>query len=312
MGIRYRRTTALVLSLLLTGCTTPRGAGFESEVLSASKVSDPQNPTGEKITDFTVHAVTRDSLPALATWPAIGERSYSWIPRRAQSASMIIAPGDRVNVRVWDTEDNSLLAGPGERAANLQDVQVSPSGAVFLPFIGEMKISGMSPETARARIEERFLTSIPSAQVQLSVEPGRANTANLVSGVANPGVYPLIDRDVTLLSLLAKGGGVQNAMKNPQIRLMRGNAIHGVSVERLFEDPSLDTTLQGGDRIIVEEDKRYFLSLGAAGNEAMHPFPKDRVSALDAMSLMGGLEDNTANPKGILIRPGWPWCLRRC
>lgn len=306
MGIRYRRATALVLSLVLAGCTTPRGAGFESEVLAASKVPDPNAPDGQKVADFTVHPVTRDSLAALAGWPATGLRSYSWIPRREQPASMIIAPGDSVNVHVWDTEDNSLLAGPGERVANLQNVRVSPSGSVFLPFVGEMKISGMAPETARARIEERFLSSIPSAQVQLSVAPGRENTANLVSGVANPGVYPLIDRNTTLLTLLAQGGGVQPSLKNPQIRLMRGSAIHGVSVQRLFEDPSLDTTLQGGDRVIVEEDKRYFLSLGAAGTEAMHLFPKDQVSALDAMSLMGGLEENTANPKGILILREYP------
>jgi polysaccharide export outer membrane protein len=57
----------------------------------------------------------------------------------------------------------------------------------------------------------------------------------------------------------------------------------------------------GGDKVYVENDKRYFLSLGAASKEAIHPFPKDLVTALDAMSLIGGLSDTRANAKGILI-----------
>ena len=39
-------------------------------------------------------------------------------------------------------------------------------------------------------------------------------------------------------------------------------------MERLLADPSLDTTLRGGDKIYVEKDERYFLSLGATGREA--------------------------------------------
>jgi polysaccharide export outer membrane protein len=142
--------------------------------------------------------------------------------------------------------------------------------------------------------------------VQLQVLQGRANAANLVSGVAKPGVYPLPDSDYTLLSLLAEGGGVEQGLKNPQVRLMRGGSVYGISVSRLFGDPGLDTTLRGGDRVIVEEDSRYFLSLGAAGSEALHVFPKDQVSALDALSLIGGVQDSRANPRGILILREYP------
>ncbi|MEL6960378.1 MAG: polysaccharide export protein, partial [Pseudomonadota bacterium] len=68
----------------------------------------------------------------------------------------------------------------------------------------------------------------------------------------------------------------------------------------------MDTTLQGGDKIFVEEDDRTFLSLGAAGTEAIHPFPTANVSALDALSIVGGLSDERANAKGILILRTYP------
>lgn len=303
--VRLRQhLTVLLTCLALAACTLPRGAGFESEVLRPEKARAADGSVLPA--DFAVFAVTRATQAQLATWPAVGAAGHAWIRRQKQPVSMIIAPGDLISVQVWDTEDNSLLAGPGHRVTSLADMKVSSSGSVFLPFVGDMRLAGMSPQTARARIEERYVTAIPSAQVQVSVKPGRANTANLVSGVENPGVYPLEDRDTTILSLIALGGGVRDSTPNPQVRLFRGDKVYGIALERLFADPGLDTTLVGGDRVIIEPEKRYFLSLGAAGREAEHLFPRDRVSALDAMSIVGGVSDTRANPKGILILREYP------
>ena len=48
------------------------------------------------------------------------------------------------------------------------------------------------------------------------------------------------------------------------------------------------------------------MSLGAAGKEALINFPRDHITALDAMSLVGGVNQLTANPKGILILRDYP------
>ena len=70
--------------------------------------------------------------------------------------------------------------------------------------------------------------------------------------------------------------------------------------------PELDTTLRGGDKIFIQPEDRYFLSLGAAGHQALINFPRDSISTLDAMSIIGGLNASTANPKGILILRDYP------
>jgi polysaccharide export outer membrane protein len=127
-----------------------------------------------------------------------------------------------------------------------------------------------------------------------------------VSGVRAPGSYPLLDQDYTVLALLAEAGGVNETLNNPQIRLIRDDQIYGTSVARLFEDPALDTTLRGGDKVLVESDDRFFLSLGATGREAEHLFPRDRISALEAMSIMGGVAEQRANPQGILVLRQYP------
>ena len=297
------RLLVVTVSLALAACSTPRGAGFEAEVLAATGETDAN---GEAIYDFEVHEVTRATLPVLSGWPSLTNRRYAWINGGMQPASPIIATGDTLQVVIWDAEENSLLTSPGQRVAQLQDVTVGADGRIFIPFVGEMRVAGMAPGTARARIEEELIRTVPSAQVQVNVVPGRSNTANLVSGVNRPGVYPLPDRNTTVLSLISEGGGVRSDFVNPQIRLFRGQQIFGTSVSRLFENPSLDTVMRGGDRIIIEEEDRFFLALGAANNQDIHVFPKDHVTALDALSIIGGVEESRADPQGILILRDYP------
>ncbi|SDF15832.1 polysaccharide biosynthesis/export family protein [Limimaricola pyoseonensis] len=287
--------------LLAAGCTTlPRGAALKREILREEAVED-----GEA-RNFMVAPVTRALLPVYAAWPETGGERYPWIERVDQPDTRIIAPGDVIKVTIWSTEENGLLTGPGQRFAVLPEIRVGSAGTVFLPYVGDLKISGMSPETARARIEAEYVTVTPSAQVQLEFAEGRQNTVSLVSGVARPGSYPLPDRDFTVMNLIAEGGGVPPALNNPQIRLVRGERIFGTSVERLLDTPRLDTTLVGGDKIHVEADDRTFLSLGAAGRESLHPFPEDHVTALEALSIIGGVNDARADPGGVLILRRYP------
>ncbi|OUD08267.1 polysaccharide biosynthesis protein [Marivivens niveibacter] len=300
MGFPLRMIVAAGLCLGLTACVTPRGAGFQSEVISASR------PENQEALNFQVVPVTEETRAALSYWPAVGEEARSWIRNAGQPSSLIVASGDAISVTVWDTEENSLLAGMGGRMAQLQDVIVSSNGEINLPYIGDLRVAGMSIDTLRDRIEERYAETIPSAQVQVQVKPGRANHVNLVSGVSSPGVYPLEGRDVTVMSVLAQAGGAAATLENPQMTLIRGQHIYGISLERLFDHPELDAEVRGGDRIIVTEDERKFLSLGAAGSQAEHVFPSDVVTAAQALSIIGGVDAARANPKGILVLREYP------
>ena len=58
--------------------------------------------------------------------------------------------------------------------------------------------------------------------------------------------------------------------------------------------------------MFVEEDTRYFLSFGAAGREDQHRFTRNEMSAMDAVAVMGGVQDSKADPKGILILREYP------
>ncbi|WP_158971877.1 polysaccharide biosynthesis/export family protein [Chachezhania sediminis] len=282
-----------ILGLLPACGRLPSGGPVREEVVSQS---------GDPNTDFAVYPVTRAFLPTVTHWPPAGRAErLSWLPASRGPMTQAIRPGDKLALRIWDSGDNSLLTAPGQREVTLQQTTVAPNGTVFLPYVGDVNVLGLSPDLARSELQSKIEAIVPSAQVQLEMSEGRSNSVDLVSGVARPGPYPMPDRDYSVMALIAAGGGISQGITNPQIRLMRSGHIYGTSVERLMDNPGLDARLSAGDRVFVEADTRYFLSFGATGTEAVHPFTKDDVSAMDAVAIMGGFNDNRADPKGLLI-----------
>lgn len=278
---------------ILTGCAMPRGAAMVSEVVNEK---DKENPS------FQVVEVTRDALPEIATWPKTGwSGEYRWLPAKNAPSAPVIRNGDRIGLIIWDSQENSLLTSPSEKSVNMVDLVVSPSGTVFVPYLGDVVVTGMTPDTARQQIQDAILPIAPDAQVQITHASGQANSADLVSGVTNPGTYPLAGRDVSILSLIAQGGGISSELRNPLVRLIRADQTYEIRAESLFADASMNVLVRGNDKVLVEEDNRYFTALGATGTEQLVYFEKEEITALEAMSIIGGLSDSRANPKGVLV-----------
>lgn len=206
-----------------------------------------------------------------------------------------------MSILVWDNQENSLIAGEGGQIANIAAQSVSASGKIFLPYVGEVNVRGLTEDSARRRVQEQYDAIVPSAQVQLSVVQGRNNSVDVVSGVGAPGRYPLESRNTQLLSVLALSGGVKSDLRNPLIRLQRGGRTYQTRVETLLEDASRNVRVRGGDQVIVVEDKRSFNVLGATGTQQLIYFQQDRMTVMDALSTTGGLNASRANPEGVLV-----------
>ncbi|WP_424941094.1 polysaccharide biosynthesis/export family protein [Aliiroseovarius sp. S253] len=287
-----------VSAFILASCGAPRGAAIQSEIVGGD---------AESRSDLAVYNVSKATLPAISRWPAPNtDGNYSWPSRGAAAADKPIRPFDRVDVTVWDSEESSLLSTPNQNTVQMQNMQVSAGGTIFLPFVGTVHIAGMPHSAARARIQRKYVEVIPSAQVQLNVTQGTRGTVSVVSGVARPGPITMDDPSFTVLNAIASAGGPDKNLDNPAIKLIRGSKTYLRPLGQVMANASYDTYLQPGDKLAVESDRRYFRSLGAASKEALIPFAKSEISALDAMSLIGGLSDARANPKGILILREYP------
>lgn len=293
-----RHGLGLIALLGLTACTAlPRGAAVDTEILK--DVSEEQ-------TTFQVIEVTRANTPTLHGWPRTGLH-YHWIETSRGPTSPLIRTGDRIDITIWDNQENSLITGPTSNMITMPGMTVSSSGTIFVPYVDEVLIRGMTPDQARREIQDELTVIAPDAQVQLAMASGVQNSVSFVSGVKSPGTYPLPDRNTTILSGLSLAGGVDTDLRNPSVSLIRGDSTYRIPADDLYASARKNTRLYGGDKIIVQEDDRSFTALGASGVENIVYFPKTNLTALEAISLIGGIDARRADPRGILILREFPF-----
>ncbi len=249
--------------------------------------------------DAFIVAVNDRVSRATAVTPALGF-SQTFI-NAGQIGSDTISAGDTLGLTIWENVDDGLLAAQGGNATQLEEVQVDGAGFIFVPYAGRIKAAGNSPEAIRRIITQRLSEQTPDPQVQVRRIAGDGATVSLIGAVGAQGVYPIERPTRTLSTMLAQAGGVSITPEIAQVTVLRGGQKGKIWFEDLYQHPELDIALRGGDRILVEEDTRSFIALGATGSQRQVPFESQNLSALEGIAQVGGLSSATADPTGVFV-----------
>jgi polysaccharide biosynthesis/export protein len=288
-GARYLVLVTVVVSV--AGCGLPRSGPNKREIFSSSVL--------EKGDAFVVSVNDRVTR-ATAVVPSL-EFSKSF-----QAAGRIgadtLQPGDVLSLQIFENvKDEPLLSVAGERVSVLTDVQVDDKGNIFVPYAGTIKAAGRTPDQLRADITKELDTQTPDPQILVSRVAGDGSAVSVTGGVAGPGVYPIERPSRTLLGMLSRAGGVAIEPAVAQVRVTRGRSTHKIWLQDLYENPALDIALRPGDKIVVEEDRRAYVALGATGTQTRVPFDTQTLSAIEAIAQVGGLNTNLADPTGVFV-----------
>lgn len=291
-GSRLVRAVALLASLaLVASCGLPRSGPNKREILSGSV---------DKKGDAFIVPVTPAVSRATAEQPSFGF-SESFKKAGLVGADMI-STGDTLVVTVFENvKDDPLLGNTGQRVTALSQIQVDGQGYIYIPYAGRIRASGQTPEGLRQAITRQLEDQTPDPQVTVSRAAGDGSSVSIAGQAAGPGVYPIEAPTRTLATMLAKTGGVAIDPDIAIVRVTRGSHSGRVWLNDLYENPALDIALRPGDRIVIEEDSRSFIALGATGAQNLVPFESETLSALEAIATVGGLQTMAADPKGVFI-----------
>lgn len=291
VSIRWAKPVAmLALVGILAACTLPRVGPNKREIFAGSV----QNKG-----DAFIVAVNDRVTRATAVVPALGFSSE--FKNAARLTSDTIRPGDVLGLTVWENVDDGLLAGEAQNSTILEEVQVDSAGFIFVPYAGRLRAAGNTPNQLRETITAKLEDQTPDPQVQVRRLAGDGSTVSLVGAVGQQGVYPIERPTRTLSAMLANAGGVTIQSEIAQITVIRGNSQGKIWFQDLYDYPQLDIALRGGDRILVEEDRRAFTALGATSQQARVPFETQDLSALEAIAQVGGLISVSSDPTGVFI-----------
>ncbi|HLQ18859.1 MAG TPA: polysaccharide biosynthesis/export family protein [Tabrizicola sp.] len=292
-----RKSFAIKAIVLLTtvsfvaACGLPRSGPSKREILAGAV---------DKKGDAFIVPVTPAITAATAVQPSFG---FSDAFRNAGLVGAdTIAAGDTIGVTVYENvKDEPLLGNTGQRVSNLSEVQVDGQGYIYIPYAGRIKAAGQTPEGLRQAITRKLEDQTPDPQISVTRDPGEGSTVSISGQAGANGVYPIEASTRTLATMLAKSGGVAVDPEIAIVRVTRGGYTGKIWLNDLYKNPALDIALRPGDLIVVEEDSRSFMALGATGAQSTVPFASPTLSALEAIATVGGLSTMAADPKGVFV-----------
>jgi polysaccharide biosynthesis/export protein len=209
-------------------------------------------------------------------------------PSASAQAVALLGVGDSVRITVFQNPDLTTEA------------RISERGSISFPLIGDVVISGLTPEGAAARIADRLTRGkfVINPQVSLTVQQVRSQQVSVLGEVGRPGRYPLDDVSNSLTDVLARAGGI-NAEGDDNVVVVR--TLNGretrttVDVPEMYRsgDMSHNMRLENGDVVYVRRAPQFYLygQVQRAGAYRLQP----GMTVMQAISVGGGL-----TPRGTL------------
>ncbi|MGF1502200.1 MAG: polysaccharide biosynthesis/export family protein [Paracoccaceae bacterium] len=292
------RFAFLAGALAASACSTvPRSGPLTHEIVAAPETAAAIEfelvETDDRVVALLVAREAEAELARLAAGrPATGQG---------------ILAGDRVQVTLFEATGGGLFgAGDGTDGGGgyreLPAQSVGADGRIRVPYAGAVRVAGLSPSAAAARIEGALVGQAiePQAIVSVLASPGRFVTV-LGDAVNAGGRIPLSGTGERVLDMVAAAGGLSKPIHESALRLTRAEDTASVALARLLEEPEQNVHVRAKDLIAVEHRPRHFTVLGAVTQNARLAFAESRLTVDEALGLARGLFDDKADPRGVFV-----------
>lgn len=301
------------LALVLAACMqlprdAPSGAAVQEG--ATAKIDAPGERLAYalvKLSPSIVRVVNDDnSLSA-------GAASLARLPsNRSGITSVPITVGDIVAVTVFEAQSGGLFlpGDAGARSGNfvgLPNQQVDASGAITMPYIGSVKVVGLTPRQAADRMAEQLKSRAIEPQVIVNVVDRRGSDVSVIGEVTNAMRLQLDPGGLRLSGAIAKAGGAKYPDYDTAFTINRRGQRYGANLHTVLEDPRLDVQLQGGDVVYLSHDPRFVMVFGGTLDPTLTSitrrvtFESSKMNLAEAIAKAGGLNTARADPRSVFV-----------
>ena len=239
-------------------------ADLPGQSRGTERVGSPTQAEGGPTLVTPLGDLQRVAGPATAVFGAALFTGQAQSSSDAPNPNYVLAPGDRVSVRAWGAVDAEQVA------------QIDPSGNLFLPNIGPVRVAGTRVGDLQ-RVVEGEIRRVYTQQVQVyATVLSTQRIGVFVAGfVKSPGRYAGVASD-SILDFLLRAGGVDPARGSfREISVQRGGAtVTSLDLYRFLMDGQIpQIRLQEGDTILVGRQRPLIGADGAVRNNYLFESP---------------------------------------
>ena len=229
----------------------------------------------------------------------------------ADSKPYTIGPSDVIGIVVYDHPELLPLSGAViSQSTDPTGISSAPGfivgadGRVSFPYIGLIKVEGMTENQAARAFEEQLKKVFTKPQVTVRIQSFRSRRAYVEGEVRTPGTQIFTDVAMTLMEGINRAGGITAAGDRSAVTLTRNNETVNINL-MLMQEAGLNPNrilLQSGDLVTVKsrEDSKVFV-MGEISRPSALPMRNGRLSLNEALGEAGGPNLNTANTAQIYV-----------
>lgn len=228
-------------------------------------------------------------LPAMASEPP-------------PSSEYLVGPGDVLYINVQGKPD---LGSPNIAASGSSRVagsRVDGNGAIHLPLIGTVSVSGLSIPLIQELLAEKFVPFLNQPWVVVEIVEYRSKPVYLLGQFRNAGAF-YMDRPYTAVQGISLAGGLLDTANLRRARLIRDNRTQPVDLYAVLEqgDVAQNVWLQAGDTLFVPDDKNQNVFVfGAVRKPGPVPMPNGQLNLAQALATVD-LNETRGNPRLVRI-----------
>ncbi|MEN9306561.1 MAG: hypothetical protein RL173_493 [Fibrobacterota bacterium] len=254
-----------------------------------------------KIGNITVNVVDLDARNVNIFTPP-----RATIPRQlleGTAPGYKIGPFDVLIITIWDHPELTLPLG--QYRNDLASGQlVDADGTFFFPFMGRVKVVGMTTTELQSLITRDLAKVLKDPQVDVKISAFRSQRVFVSGHVRQPGMVAIEDMPMNLAELLDRVGGILPTGDPSGVQLVRDGRTYELDVEGLQEAGAhLDSIrLHPGDQIRVPAaTDRVVYVLGEVATPGMVPLINGRLSLVRGLTQVGGFNTISANSAGVYV-----------
>jgi polysaccharide export outer membrane protein len=189
--------------------------------------------------------------------------SYTIESVQPKNQEETIQPGDELSIKIYPNDgENALMSIASikseEVTTKMDDgFTVSSTGEIRLPLVGEVMAKGLTTSQLTEALTLKLTKTIQSPYVDVSIINQRLM---LFNGKGAGQVIPLAHEAMTLMEVLALGGGIKDHGKSNQIRLFRMEngvrKIYEFDLSEINHLKNADVTVQNRDILVINHHPR--------------------------------------------------------
>jgi polysaccharide export outer membrane protein len=294
--MKVRNAVALAAAtILLHGCIWAPG----QHMSTSSMMRDADENSRVDIVPITPKLLAMDRAAETTSVVAPELLSYKPEPYR-------IGAGDTLYITVWDHPELTSPAGPQQQTlANGRLVR--SDGTLFYPYVGELKVSGMTIEDLRKAITDKLAKYVEKPQVDVNIVGYGSQLITVQGAFVKTEPQPITAIPTTLAQAMGVAAVNTEQANLAGLVLTRDGHDYHIDLDALNNGKSIaqDIYLKPGDHLFLPyNDRQEAYIVGEVNRPLAISFKTTDLTLTQALGRAGGLNPTTSKGKAVYVIRG--------